>query len=840
MKPIQIISQDLFDKVRSRFSNLEMGDETGAVTIDPAEARFFDFDFVREGIDLGRVSISLNDLGSLKVYYSQGITEGQDIIGKKLWYDFLKEMRYFAMRRLLRFDTRDIAKTNLDKNDFQHLAATQGPKEEDMANIAEGRWNGRSSSKTSRAVKGRTEVIIRHNKPVEETFPGARSQRKNIKAIFIQNRDGERFKYPFIHPAGAFAMAQHVDHGGAPHDPAGKAIIRMSEEIAQLAEFQKTIRGATLHDDALGITERAVGRLQELKAQIESLSKRPHYESWMSEFTATEDDGLQAELDAVTMEDYKAKFTQKNYQEELSQYFPLLHRIMSEANKVDLEAYVSETDQEQEQAQESVSETIPPGKLDQAFAEWAEDAASMEFNAAKLAQALQELPQPLTLSDEMAADEVVRFFSEYGVESPELSDNLKDQARINPGADPIKDVIMPWAMKPENQEKFPGLSELFQSMAQPAPEQQPVAEDRDMKAMIGEVARIVKSFYNRDNPNVGPFRSEEGIAIDVEKEISEKFGDEAGHHARVLAEKFMAKLTQEWAQRHRGDSLMGEKGMEEGVGGWSGPLYDPALQGTGKKQRYEMMFKNGQVKRFSAMNDNEARKIAAGHGAKSVIKMKGNVPGDKIAEQGVAEGYSTLDLWNMSPKEVIELLDAKKITYDDFHAYQELVIQGGPDEGDDFDYTDYSMRQGERGMEENINGIELNGKMVDSSTLEVDGVDPGDHPDYVDAYFSSGEYTDGTPLSDEDLAQLTDLHGDLVNQIAHGSYQEGMDADDQALEAMSRHAKGYEKYGKKGMDALRRAAQDGAGEEKMDKIRDKHDRYDEEVDMIRKLAGMAK
>jgi len=38
MKAIQIISQDLFDKVRSRFQKLEMGDETGAVTIDPAEA----------------------------------------------------------------------------------------------------------------------------------------------------------------------------------------------------------------------------------------------------------------------------------------------------------------------------------------------------------------------------------------------------------------------------------------------------------------------------------------------------------------------------------------------------------------------------------------------------------------------------------------------------------------------------------------------------------------------------------------------------------------------------------------------------------------------------------
>ena len=138
MKPIQIISQDLFDKVRSRFTNLEMGDETGSVTIDPADARFFDFDFVSEGTNLGRVSISINDGGSLKVYYSQGITENQDTPVKKEWFGFLREMRLFAMRRLLRFDTRDIAKTNLDKNDFQHLAQTQGPKEpEDMTTMNE-------------------------------------------------------------------------------------------------------------------------------------------------------------------------------------------------------------------------------------------------------------------------------------------------------------------------------------------------------------------------------------------------------------------------------------------------------------------------------------------------------------------------------------------------------------------------------------------------------------------------------------------------------------------------------------------------------------------------------
>jgi hypothetical protein len=74
--------------------------------------------------------------------------------------------------------------------------------------------------------------------------------------------------------------------------------------------------------------------------------------------------------------------------------------------------------------------------------------------------------------------------------------------------------------------------------------------EQDKGSMVQEVAKIVKSFYNRDNPNVGPFRGEEGIAIDVEKTISEKFGDQAGQQARELAEKFMEKLTTEWQSRH--------------------------------------------------------------------------------------------------------------------------------------------------------------------------------------------------------------------------------------------------------------------------------------------------
>jgi hypothetical protein len=61
----------------------------------------------------------------------------------------------------------------------------------------------------------------------------------------------------------------------------------------------------------------------------------------------------------------------------------------------------------------------------------------------------------------------------------------------------------------------------------------------------------------------------------------------------------------------------------------------------------------------------------------------------------------------------------------------------------------------------------LNGKKV--VDLEVGGVDSEDYPDFSNAYFSSGCYEDGTPLTDDELNQLTDLAGDVLFEMAFDS-----------------------------------------------------------------------
>ena len=69
------------------------------------------------------------------------------------------------------------------------------------------------------------------------------------------------------------------------------------------------------------------------------------------------------------------------------------------------------------------------------------------------------------------------------------------------------------------------------------------------------------------------------------------------------------------------------------------------------------------------------------------------------------------------------------------------------------------------------NAVSIRGRSVNVDSIEIDGVDTSDYPDFSDAYITYAEFTDGTPLSEFELDYLANEHGDLVNQAAHDSLQ---------------------------------------------------------------------
>ena len=85
---------------------------------------------------------------------------------------------------------------------------------------------------------------------------------------------------------------------------------------------------------------------------------------------------------------------------------------------------------------------------------------------------------------------------------------------------------------------------------------------------------------------------------------------------------------------------------------------------------------------------------------------------------------------------------------------------------------EYSIKKGKTITESVVNEanyIKFKGKKVDISSLEMEDVDMKDYPDFSDAYFSYGEYSNGKEMTDEELSDFTDDNGDLANELAHDS-----------------------------------------------------------------------
>jgi len=100
MKNLNVIAEDLFNKIRGRFPSVTIGNEQGEVTNIPKEARFFDFDYKEGDTSLGKISISLDE-DAISVMYSDNIVANEDSFTKNKWYGFLKELRVFAKKRML-------------------------------------------------------------------------------------------------------------------------------------------------------------------------------------------------------------------------------------------------------------------------------------------------------------------------------------------------------------------------------------------------------------------------------------------------------------------------------------------------------------------------------------------------------------------------------------------------------------------------------------------------------------------------------------------------------------------------------------------------------------------
>lgn len=320
MVKIEQVSDALFNKIRSRFERVSLGDDELQKTVDPEQARFFNFDYVAsDGQDYGEITMHLGDDQNLLVYYDMSLSSKMTDEIKAEWFDFLRSLRRFARRNRYSYDARDITKDGLELRDLKHVKKDQDVYNTDEV-IKEGKLSG--TSRSSYEQLGPTKIIVRHSKKVDEEILGARS--RNVAAIYVENHLGERFRLPEgTTVSEARAYARHVKNGGKIDDEFGSHITKIVSEMRSLRTFVRNMRGRQFEDaETQTMVETAIDYYGGLHRDLHSIKGQRGYKRYIENWHPVQE----TLADDVNLEELRARFERRIFDERMSSALPIVAR----------------------------------------------------------------------------------------------------------------------------------------------------------------------------------------------------------------------------------------------------------------------------------------------------------------------------------------------------------------------------------------------------------------------------------------------------------------------------------------------------------------------------------
>lgn len=329
MRNLDKVAESLFDKIRGRFEKVTLGDESSNSTQDPRQARFFNFDFVSSnGKNFGNITISIVDSDSLKIFFSKNISKELLSSEKVEWFDFLKNIRHFAKRNLLSFDTRDISRASLTQKDVSQMSTADATLQiSDIKHkLKEATEPLSGTTKTSYQKIGPVKLTVKHTGIIDPEKRGSRT--RNVESIFFETDTGERFKSPTNSLSGARAFAQHIAAGGNMYDDKAVCIHNMISEMDDMRVFVRNMKHRTFEDTTTqDMVEAATQRFFEIKKNLKKISGSKGYGQFWMNYAPSEpgNDGDISEL--------KERFVKKIFDDRFEKALPHVYNAYNNRKK---------------------------------------------------------------------------------------------------------------------------------------------------------------------------------------------------------------------------------------------------------------------------------------------------------------------------------------------------------------------------------------------------------------------------------------------------------------------------------------------------------------------------
>lgn len=351
------LNRSLFELLQSKGYDPTLLSTSGKETPTPEEAEVFQFNFVKDGEDYGKVTMSIDGLHKLVIYYDDDIANSEketDESGDLSWYQLLNQLKRFAQKYQLSFELRNVSNLKHDMAKREYMKKKES--------IQEGYYPMGKKASYSDAVPS-VKIVLQHTRQIEE----GEQRYRNVAKIFLENEQGERFLAPTTKPGIARVYARHIAEGGQPHDERWNHINSLCEEYQKMAGFVRATRNGQFNESTQRVIAEGINHYQKLRESLGKLAGHRGYNAYFESWTPPL---MEDETDTSNLNEL---FVQETVDPRIESVMPILARLsknineMSEVNELaEWADKLVESDDEEDTVEEATDlKSIPQeGRLD--------------------------------------------------------------------------------------------------------------------------------------------------------------------------------------------------------------------------------------------------------------------------------------------------------------------------------------------------------------------------------------------------------------------------------------------------------------------------------------------
>jgi hypothetical protein len=274
-KNSESLNRSLFDLLHSKGFDPTMLDTSGKEIPTPEEAEVFQFNFIKDGEDYGKVTISIDGLHKLCVYYSDEVanSEKEESHGEdESWYKVLNQLKRFSQKYQLSFELKNVDHLKHDMAKREYMKKQE--------RISEGYYPMGKKASYNDAVPN-VKIVLQHTRQIEE----GEQRYRNIAKIFLENSEGERFLAPTIKPGVARVYGRLIAEGDKPHGERWNHVTSLVEEYQKMGAFVRATRNGQFNESAQRLVNEGINHYQGLRETLSRMTGHRGYNTYFESWT---------------------------------------------------------------------------------------------------------------------------------------------------------------------------------------------------------------------------------------------------------------------------------------------------------------------------------------------------------------------------------------------------------------------------------------------------------------------------------------------------------------------------------------------------------------------------